>query len=174
MADIPNKQNTGDVTLFDEAGNPVQIVFDSVSGYYRLEVGAKIEGGSFQLTPFTPIINFVSDDSVSLNTSTWTTLANITSTSGKLDFIAVAGSSSNYRIRVTVDGNEIYDIAMFDLSALNLSNATNVPIWADTADKNFRYHPKQAVDFTDSLLIEAMATSATPTVNYIITHRESA
>ena len=95
-----------------------------------------------------------------------------TSETGKLDFIAVVGGSSGYKIRLTVDTVEVFDISMTDLGTLGLSNAINVPIWAETANKNFRYNPSEPVDYTDSMLIEAQATGSNVTINYLIQHRD--
>jgi hypothetical protein len=92
---------------------------------------------------------------------------------GKIDFIAIAGSSSNYEVAIKVDGSEILRINMGNLgSDIGLANATNVPIWAETANKNFRYSPKQGVDFTDSYQVLAKATTGTPTVNWLINDRQ--
>ena len=126
---------------------------------------------SFSLSAFTPL-TAIDPVGVVLSTGSWTTLLNVTTTKGRLNFIACSGSTSNYRIRVTVDGVETYDVEMADLNSIGLANATNVEIWAETANKNFRYHPQTPVDFTSSLLIEAQATSATPTLKSYIAYRE--
>lgn len=154
--------------IIDENNNFVTIVDDE--GTYRLAVDAEIVGGSFQLQPFIPK-TFFNSAGIELNATSWTTLLSVTDTSGKLDFIAMAGSSSQYRVRVTVDGVILYNIKMADLSSIGLSNATNVPIWAETADKNFRHHPTIPVDFISSILVEAMAISATPSVFPLISYR---
>lgn len=141
----------------------------------RLKVDAQLSSGGenpiFVLQPFTPVVIYDSTG-VSLNTSTWTTILNITDQGGKLDFIATVAGASTYEIRLTVDGNVIFTISMSDLSTLGLSNATNVEMWAETADKNFRYHPNVPVDFTTSIKIEARATSGTPVLKKIIHYRE--
>ena len=126
---------------------------------------------SFSLSAFTPL-TAIDPVGVALSTGSWTTLLNVTTTKGRLNFIACSGSTSNYRIRVTVDGVETYDVEMADLNSIGLANATNVEIWAETANKNFRYHPQTPVDFTSSLLIEAQSTSATPTLKSYIAYRE--
>ena len=161
---------TGDIALWnDDRTKTVTVTTDGAKE--RLDVQALIEGGTFQLQPFIPV--YTKDATgVTLGTGSWTTLLNITSTEGKIDFIACSGASSNYKIRLTIDTVEIFDLAMSDLAAIGLSNATNVEVWAETANKNFRFHPKESPDFTDSLLIEAIATSATPLLKSIITHRE--
>ena len=168
MADRSNRQAEMSVWGPDNK----QITSTTDAAKERLDVKATIEGGSFQLTPFIPVTNFNSTG-VALNDSTWTTLLSQTSEQGKLDFIACSSGASTYMIRLTVDGSVVFSVSMSDLSAIGLSNAINVPIWAETADKNFRYHPKEGVDYTDSLLIEAKAVTGTPTLKYLITHRDS-
>lgn len=141
----------------------------------RLLVEAQLAAGGdnpiFVLQPFTPYVE-IDSTGVALNTSTWNTILNITDTGGKLDFIGIAGTLSTYEIRLTVDSVVIFTLSMADLSAIGLSNATNVEMWAETADKNFRYHPNVPVDFTDNLKIEVRATTGTPIVKYLIHYRE--
>jgi hypothetical protein len=107
-------------------------------------------------------------------TTAWTTLINVTGTAGKVDFIASALGSSNYKIRLTVDGTESFDISMANLNSIGLANATNVEIWAETANKNFRYHPNQPLDFTSSMKVEAAMTTGTGTLYWMVIHREAA
>jgi len=45
-------------------------------------------------------------------------------------------------------------------------------MWAEVANKNFRYHPNVPVDFESSLKIEVRATSATPLLKSIVHYRE--
>ena len=159
---------TENVTLYDENGNAVELIL--TGGIYRLAVDADITGGNFQLTPFTPVFDFSVADTA-LNTSTDTSLLLVTDV-GKIDFIEIAGNSSNYEFILKIDGNEKIRITMGQLgSDLGLSNATNVPIWVETANKNFRYSPKQGVDFTTSFEVLAKATTGTPTVNWLVNHR---
>jgi len=164
---------TTNVNIANDDNSKLVDVITDLNSKERLAVDAFLTGGNFQLSPFVPVLEFDSTG-ISLNTSTWTTLLNHTSETGKLDFIACVGGSSSYRVRLTVDGTEVFDISMADLNSIGLANATNVPIWAETANKNFRYNPTEGVDYTDSLLIEAMATTASPTLKYLISHREIA
>lgn len=168
MADDDNV--TDNVTLWDNDGDrEVSIITDGSEE--RLAVDSLITGGNFQLQPFTPVFDFDTSDT-SLNTSTDTSLKNVTSTTGKIDFIAIVGSQSNYEVVLKVDGSEILRITMSILGAdIGLANATNVPLWVETANKNFRYSPKQGVDFTDSFELLAKATSGTPTVNWLVNYR---
>lgn len=167
MADIDNPTN--DITIWNDAKTKaVTITTDGI--YERLDVslGSSL---SFSLAAFTPKTS-VDATGVSLDLVTWSTLLDVTSTSGKLNFIACAGSTSNYRIRLTVDSNIVYNVSMSDLNNIGLANATNVEIWAETANKNFRYHPKTPVDFTTSLKVEALSTSSSPTLTSYISYRE--
>ena len=155
----------------DDKTKSVTVTTDGA--HERLDVNALIEGGSFALAPFTPETDF-DISGTALNTSTDTTL--ITETSeGKIDFIAIVGSNSNYEVVLEVDSVEIFRIKMSDLATLGLSNATNVAMWAETANKNFRYHPNEGVDHLTSWALKAKATgNPTPSVNWIVNHREIA
>lgn len=160
---------TNNNTIYSEDGSKaVTVTTDGIRERLDVSLGSAL---SFQLQAFTPL-TAVDSTGVSLSTGAWTTLLNVTATKGKLNFIACSGSTSSYRVRVTVDGVESYNVSMDDLNSIGLANATNVEIWAETANKNFRYHPKTPVDFTSSILIELQATSATPTVTSYVSYRE--
>jgi len=108
-----------------------------------------------------------------LNTSTDVVLLAVTTTSGVLDFIAVSGGNANYEIAIEIDGTERLRITMAELASIGLGNATNVATWAETANKNFRYHPKDPVGFTTGFRILAKATGAPlPTVTHMTLYRE--
>lgn len=166
MADNPI-YDENNVVLYDDQGNKVNVVLDD--GVYRLAVslGSSL---SFQLAANTPIFNF--DSAGTAITTSWTTLLNVTSKAGKLDFVACAAGTSNYQIRLTIDSIVIFTIAMSDLNNIGLANATNVEIWAETANKNFRYHPNAPVDFTDNVKVEAATTTGSDTLKWITIHRE--
>ena len=160
---------TQNVTLFDNAkAKNVTVITDGANE--RLAVDADISGGNFQLQPMEPVV-VVDTTGVTTNASTWDTIVNFTG-EGRLDFVALSSTLSSYRVRVTIDAVEIFDLAMSDLNALGLSNATNVPLWAETADKNFRYHPTDSGDFITSLKIEVMSVTATPVVKSLISYRK--
>jgi hypothetical protein len=127
---------------------------------------------SFQLQAVTPVFNFDGTTGTSLTTS-WTTLVNVTGTAGKVDFIASALGSSNYKIRLTVDSVVCYDISMSELNTIGLSNAVNVEMWAETANKNYRFHPNVPIDFTDNMKVEAAMTTGTGTLYWYVQHREA-
>ncbi len=107
------------------------------------------------------------------NTSTDISLGGFTGR-GELAFIAVAGSNSNYEIAIEVDGVEEFRATMSNIGTdLGLANGTNVPVWVETANKNFRLHPNSPVGFTTNFEIFAKATT-TPvaTLKWVITYGE--
>ncbi len=162
------------VVIIDENHKFVTVTSDGSKE--RLDVSATIEGGSFSLGAFTPKVNF-SVANTATNASTDTSLLSITGKAGKVDFIGIDGSNANYEIILKVDGTEIFRIGMSTIgSTLGLTGATGLPLpmWTETANKNFRYHPNEGVDFTTSfeILVKAEGTPL-PTVNFLITHRES-
>lgn len=92
---------------------------------------------------------------------------------GILDFVAVnEANSSNYEIAVVIDGVERLRINMSQLGTdLGLISA-GVPIWAETANKSFRYAPAD-LGFTTSFAILAKATvSGTRTLKHMVLFRE--
>jgi hypothetical protein len=92
---------------------------------------------------------------------------------GVLDFIAAVAGSSGYEIAIYTDGVERLRINMNDLgSNLGLANATNVPLWVETANKNFRWHPPTQVGFKTSFSIKARATGANVTISSLILYRK--
>jgi len=166
MADLNDL--TQNVNIWDDAkSKAVDVITEA--GYDRLAVQAQIEGGSFSLKPFVPVVTF-NATGTSLTTS-WTTILNYTGGEGRLDFISVSTGTSNYKVRLTIDGSEIFDIEMDDLNALGLTNAVNVNIWAETALKNFRYRPLAPTDFTSSLKVELAMTTGTGTAYWLINYR---
>jgi hypothetical protein len=46
-------------------------------------------------------------------------------------------------------------------------------MWAETADKNFRYRAAEGVDFTTGFTVEAQLVSGTPSIAWMIHHRIS-
>lgn len=108
-----------------------------------------------------------------LNTSTDTVLHTVTGQSGTLDFVAVTGNNSNFEVVIEVDSIERIRISMASLASIGLSNATNVPIWAEVANKNFRYSPLLPIGYTTGFRILAKATGTpTPTVKHLTMYRE--
>ncbi len=107
-----------------------------------------------------------------LNEVTDVVLHSVTGT-GTLDFVAITGSNSNFEVAIEVDGAERIRITMAELASIGLSNATNVPFWAETANKNFRYSPNIPVGYTTGFRILALSTAAQdPTVTHLTLYRE--
>lgn len=108
---------------------------------------------------------------VTLNTSTDDVLFSYVG-DGVIDFIAVAGSTASYEVTIEIDSVERIRITMAELASIGLSNATNVDMWAETANKNFRYSPEQ-VGFTTGFRVLAKATG-TPLalVKHLVLYRE--
>jgi hypothetical protein len=169
MADLNDQVQN--IALCDSAQTKnVTVITDG--SIERLAVDADITGGNFDLQPFTPKVGF--DAAGAAITTAWTTILNVTGKEGKLDQIACVVNSSNYQVRVTIDSVVIFTITMANLSALGLSNGTNIEMWVETADKNFRYHPNVPVDFTTNLKVEVSMTAGSGTLYYITHHREAA
>ena len=184
MADLPNKQNTGDVTLYNELGNPVAIVIDG--SIYRLATtniitnagGTKVvdvvTDGAIErlavdvngengvvLEKFFPHIEYEADTPVVLSDITESTLFSVSDV-GKLDFIAISGSRSDYVVILEVDAIEVMRISMSQLgSDLGLSAQAGavLPIYTTTANKNFRMLFAEGADFSTSFAIKVIKTS---------------
>jgi hypothetical protein len=165
MADLSDR--TDNVSIGNDANTKI-VTVSTDGAKERLDVAATIEG-SFQLEAFTPVINFSSAATALATSPTWTSLLSVTD-AGKLDFIAIAGSLSGYRVRLTVDAVVIFNLAMSDLSAIGL-DSSNAIVWAEVAAKNFRYRPNEGVDFETSFLVEAQLISGSPTVSWLVQHR---
>jgi len=91
---------------------------------------------------------------------------------GILDFIAISTGSSTYEVALKVDGTEVWRFSMAELNTIGLSNATNVPIWAEVANKNFRYNPRAGSGFSTSIEVIGRSTTGTQTLDHIILYRE--
>ncbi len=167
MADL-NDLTTNVNIWNDEKTKAVTVTTDGSKE--RLDVNVN-SGGGVALQRFTPVIDH-SSSSVSLNTSTDTTLLTVTD-DGKIDFIAIAASNSTYEVAIEVDSTEIYRMTMGDLGSVHgLANATNVPLWVETANKNFRLHANnEGIDFLTNFTVKAKATSGSPTVEWLVMYR---
>ena len=109
----------------------------------------------------------------SLVTGSDTTIATYTG-DGVLSFIAITNpTTSNYEVAIEVDGTERLRITMSGLgSTLGLTGSTNEPIWTQTANKQFRYHPTPELGFTTSFSILARATVGSTTVYHAVLYKE--
>ncbi|GAF98347.1 unnamed protein product, partial [marine sediment metagenome] len=131
---MADDDRTDNVSIADSENTKIVDIITDAFAKERLAVDAFLTGGNFQLQPFVPEFHYTVTP-VALNTSTDVTLQSETSI-GKIDFLCVAGSNANFEVALEVDGIEVLRIPMDDLGTLGLSNATNVPIWAETANKN--------------------------------------
>lgn len=162
---------TTNVALYQE-GKTVSVTTETDGSKERLHVDTNISGGVI-VQKFSTQGEAEVDTAVTLNTSTDVTLLEITA-EGKLDFVAVnSATSSNFEIAIVIDGVERFRLSMAGLNTLGLTTPDNVPLWADTAGKNFRYHPNEGDDFATSFKILAKATVATPSVFWAVKYREA-
>ena len=172
MADLNDL--TQNVNIWnDDKSKAVTVTTDGAKE--RLDVDANVTGG-VTIQAFTPLVDF-SVANTALNTSTDTSLfSDAGPNAGKIDFINIDGSNSNYEVVLKVDGVEIFRLSPTTVgTTLGMTGNTGLqtPFWTETANKNFRYHPNQPADFTDSWEILAKATTTpTPTVNWLTTHRD--
>jgi len=174
MADIDDL--TQNVTIWDNAkGKNVTVSTDGAKERLDCNIDGStvVVSDSESATKYQMKTDFhAAADADALNTSTDVVLTSVTGT-GTLDFVAIAGSTSNYEIAIEVDGTERIRITMAELSQIGLSNATNVPFWAETANKNFRYSPNIPVGYTTGWRILAKATTTpTPSVTHLALYRE--
>jgi len=92
---------------------------------------------------------------------------------GVLDFVACSAGVSGYEIALFIDGSEKFRMTMDQLgNGLALSNGTSVPIWAEIANKNFRYVPTEGIGFKTSFAVKAKATGANVTIKHLTMFRE--
>ena len=164
---------TTNVTLYDESGNPVGLILDGST--YRL--ACNMDGSEVIISDSESATKYQMQTDydavgVALNQATDTVIFSDTGT-GTLDFVAITGSNANFQIAIEIDGTERIRISMAQLAAIGLSNATNVPFWAEVANKNFRYSPNIPAGYTTGFRVLAKAVSAQlPTVDHLILYRE--
>jgi len=172
MADINDYSK--DVSLHSASDNTqkIDMVYDSTDMIYRVPVDANAT-----------IVNNESPTRYQLKTNYDATGDTLTSASdtvldsytgdGVLTFVAVTNpTTSNYEVAIEIDGTERIRITMGDLgSSLALTSGTT-PIWTETANKNFRYRPYEAIGFTTGFRVLAKATGANTTVTHMVMYKE--
>lgn len=163
MADL--NDDTMNSTLYDENGNAVTIVLGTKN---KLAVDATISGDE---SPTKYQLRWDIDATGDTATVTDTSLFSFTGV-GILDFVAMSANTANYEAIVKIDGVERFRSSMSDLGDLGLSNAVNVPVWAETANKNFRINPSEGFGFSTSFEILARATSGSTTIRHSVMWRE--
>lgn len=167
MADRGNRQ--AEVTPFGP-GNK-QITSTTYGAKELLDVNATVSGDE------SPTKYQLLSDIEYTTATTVTTAADVTlftySGVGVLTFIAVTNAtSSNYEVAVFVDGTERLRTTMTGLgSTLGLTDGST-PIWVQTANKQFRYHPTPEIGFTTSFSIKAKATVGSQDLYHMILYKE--
>jgi len=172
MADNPIYDDNN-VCLYDDLGNKISVILRD--GVYRLAAdmsGSEVIISDSESATKYQMKTYFDAIGLTLNTTTDDILFSTTGT-GTLDFIAITGSNANFEITIEVDGTERIRITMAELASIGLSNATNVPFWAETANKNFRYSPNIPVGYTTGFKVLAKSTG-TPlaSVENLIMYRE--
>jgi len=166
MADDDNV--TDNVTLWDNEGDrEVSIITDGADE--RLAVDAKI-AGDISILQFVPKFDFSSDG----DSLTGLLEIKAVTAQGRIDFISISGSSSNYDFILNIDGVQVLRISMADMSTLGLtsSNATTLPIFTNTSGKNFILHPNVGLDFKTSFSIQLEDTgNPKPNINWLVKWR---
>jgi len=167
MADI--NDDTLNTTLYDEAGNAVSVIQDG--SLYRLAIDGDVTiSGDESPTKYQDRMHIDPVGQV-VTTAGDTSLFSFTGI-GLLDFVAVSSGNANYEIALKIDGVEVFRTSMSDLNDIGLSNATNVPIWAENANKNYRYNPNQGSGFGVSAEVLGRATVGTQTLSHMVMYRE--
>ena len=91
---------------------------------------------------------------------------------GVLDFVGTSTGSSTHEIAIKIDGVEQFRASMAELSSLGFSNATNIPVWAENANKNFRINPSEGMGFATSFSVIARSTTGSNTIKHAVLFRE--
>jgi hypothetical protein len=168
MADI--NDDTLNTTLYDENGNAVSVIQDG--SLYRLAIDGDVTiSGDESPTLYQDRYHKDIPGQV-VTTAADVTLFSFTGSPGLLDFIAVSSGNANYEMSLKIDGVEVWRFSMDDLGDVGLSNATNVPVWAENANKNFRYRPFSGSGFSNSFEVLGRATVGTQTLAHIVMYRE--
>jgi len=169
---------TKDVSLHDDTSTaadpkPISSDLDPGDGKRKLYVFANATiSGDESPTKYQQRIDFESTTPVTVTNAGDTSIFLFTGI-GLLDFVSLQGSRSGYEFVLKVDGVEQVRISMDNLNDIGLTTPSNVPIWVETADKNFRYHPFGSAGFSTSFEILAKATGAADVeLNHLITYRE--
>jgi len=163
MADITD--DTLNTTLYDELGNAVTVVLGTKN---QLAVDATISGDE---SPTKYQLRWDIDAVGDSVPSTDTLLFSFSGT-GILDFIATSSGNAGYDISIIIDGSERFRTTMAELGAIGLSNAVNVPVWAETALKNFRINPSEGFGFSTGFDVYAKSTGAARTITHAVMWRE--
>ena len=165
MADRNNRQ--AEVSLWGPSNK--QLTSTTIGGKELLDVNATVSNDE------SPTKYQLLTDYDATGTSVTTTDTELFSYSGigVVSFIAVTNATtSNWEVVINVDGTERFRITMSDLgSTLGLTDGY-APIWTQTANKQFRYHPTPEIGFTTGFSVEGRATTGSTTLSHLILYKE--
>lgn len=170
MADRTNKQ--AEVTVF--AADNKQITSTTDGSKERLDTSGTVTIENNESPTKYQLKSDVDYTTGStLTSASDTTLATYTG-DGVIDFIAVTNpNSANWEVAIEIDGTERFRATMDGLgSTLGLTGTATEPIWVQTANKQFRYHPTPEIGFSTSFSIKAKATGSNTTVYHLVLYRE--
>lgn len=159
------------VVIAGQSGNALNIVdvIHDIDGYQRLAVDAYVSSDDSP-TKYTLGTNYNTTGS-SVGVTDFI-LFSYTGGSGVIDFIATSAGNSTYEIAIYTDSTQRFRMTMGELgSDLAVANATNVPLWVETANKNFRWNPPTQVGFEDSFKVVARSTTGTNVIKHLIMYR---
>lgn len=169
MADITNPTTNATIFGGDNPALAKAITSTTDGSKERLDVDAYISSDDSP-TKYTLGTSY---DTTGVSVSTTdVTLFEYTSGAGVIDFIATSAGNSTYEIAIYTDTVQRFRMTMGELgSDLAVANATNVPLWVETANKNFRWNPPTQVGFEGSFKIVARSTTGTNTIKYLVMYR---
>jgi len=139
-----------DVEIQDDA--TISITNDESLTKFQLKTNYNATGTSVASSPDTTLYTF--------------------SGAGVIDLVAINSSvSSAWGVDIFVDGTSRFRITMAALGSTLGLTSVGFDVVAETANKEFRWHPQQ-IGFTTSFTIKAFATNSTVTLNHLIMFRE--
>jgi len=130
----------------------VAIDYDESPTKYQLKTNYNATGTSVASSPDTTLYTY--------------------SGAGVIDLVAVnSTTSSGWGIDIEIDGTSRLRITMSQLGSDLGLTSVGFDVVAETANKQFRWHPQQ-IGFTTSFTVKAYATGSTVTLNHLIMFRE--
>ena len=130
----------------------VAIDYDESPTKYQLKTNYNATGTSVASSPDTTLYTY--------------------SGAGVIDLVAVnSTASSSWGIDIEIDGTSRLRITMSQLGSDLGLTSVGFDVVAETANKQFRWHPQQ-IGFTTSFTVKAYATGSTVTLNHLIMFRE--
>ena len=130
----------------------VAIDYDESPTKYQLKTNYNATGTSVASSPDTTLYTY--------------------SGAGVIDLVAVnSTTSSGWGIDIEIDGTSRLRITMSQLGSDLGLTSVGFDVVAETANKQFRWHPQQ-IGFTTSFTVKAYATGSTVTLNHLVMFRE--